>query len=75
MWASGRNGDICGAAYGYEPTREAAMARPRPSSPIVPPGLEELRGVVRLARLFTGTATSLTVEDLCRFGGSSLSCS
>jgi hypothetical protein len=26
MWASGHNGDIRRAAYGYEPTREAAMA-------------------------------------------------
>jgi hypothetical protein len=26
MWASGHNGDIKGAAHGYEPTREAAMA-------------------------------------------------
>jgi hypothetical protein len=26
MWASGHNGDIKRAAYGYEPTREAAMA-------------------------------------------------
>src|SRR5262245_29055310 len=26
MWASGYNGDIKRAAYGYEPTREAAMA-------------------------------------------------
>jgi hypothetical protein len=25
MWASGHNGDIRRAAYGYEPTREAAM--------------------------------------------------
>jgi hypothetical protein len=25
MWASGHNGDIRGAAHGYEPTREAAM--------------------------------------------------
>jgi hypothetical protein len=25
-WASGHNGDIKRAAYGYEPTREAAMA-------------------------------------------------
>ena len=25
MWASGHNGDIKRAAYGYEPTREAAM--------------------------------------------------
>jgi hypothetical protein len=26
MWASGHNGDIKRAAYGYEATREAAMA-------------------------------------------------
>jgi hypothetical protein len=26
MWASGHNGHICRAAYGYEATREAAMA-------------------------------------------------
>ena len=26
MWASGHNGDIRRSAYGYEPTREAAMA-------------------------------------------------
>jgi hypothetical protein len=26
VWASGHNGDIKRAAYGYEPTREAAMA-------------------------------------------------
>jgi hypothetical protein len=26
MWASSHNGDICLAAHGYEPTREAAMA-------------------------------------------------
>jgi hypothetical protein len=26
MWASGHNGDIRRAAYGYEPPREAAMA-------------------------------------------------
>jgi len=26
MWASGHNGDLKRAAYGYEPTREAAMA-------------------------------------------------
>jgi hypothetical protein len=26
MWASGHNGKIRRAAYGYEPTREAAMA-------------------------------------------------
>jgi len=26
MWASGHNGDIRRAAFGYEPTREAAMA-------------------------------------------------
>jgi hypothetical protein len=26
MWASGHNGDIKRAAYGYAPTREAAMA-------------------------------------------------
>jgi hypothetical protein len=26
MWASGHNGDWRRAAYGYEPTREAAMA-------------------------------------------------
>jgi hypothetical protein len=26
MWASGHNGDIKRAAYGYEQTREAAMA-------------------------------------------------
>jgi hypothetical protein len=26
MWASGHNGDRRGAAHGYEPTREAAMA-------------------------------------------------
>jgi hypothetical protein len=26
MWASGHNGDIPRAAFGYEPTREAAMA-------------------------------------------------
>jgi hypothetical protein len=26
MWASGHNGEIRRAAYGYEPTREAAMA-------------------------------------------------
>jgi hypothetical protein len=26
MWASGHNGDIKRAAYGYEKTREAAMA-------------------------------------------------
>jgi hypothetical protein len=26
MWASGHNGDIDRAAFGYEPTREAAMA-------------------------------------------------
>jgi len=26
MWASGHNGDIKRAAYGYEPTREAATA-------------------------------------------------
>jgi hypothetical protein len=26
IWASGHNGDIKRAAYGYEPTREAAMA-------------------------------------------------
>ena len=26
MWASGHNGDIRRVAYGYEPTREAAMA-------------------------------------------------
>jgi hypothetical protein len=26
MWASGYNGDIFRAAYGYEPTREGAMA-------------------------------------------------
>jgi hypothetical protein len=26
MWASGHNGDIERAAYGWEPTREAAMA-------------------------------------------------
>jgi hypothetical protein len=25
MWASGHNGDIKRAAYGYEPTREGAM--------------------------------------------------
>jgi hypothetical protein len=29
MWASGHNGDIKRAAYGYEPTREAAMADAR----------------------------------------------
>jgi len=26
MWASGHNADICRAAFGYEPSREAAMA-------------------------------------------------
>jgi hypothetical protein len=26
MWASGHNGDMRRAAYGYTPTREAAMA-------------------------------------------------
>jgi hypothetical protein len=26
MWASGHNGEIRRAAFGYEPTREAAMA-------------------------------------------------
>jgi hypothetical protein len=26
MWASGHNGDIKRGEYGYEPTREAAMA-------------------------------------------------
>ena len=34
MWASGHNGDIKRAGYGYEPTREAAMAAFAKTAPV-----------------------------------------
>jgi len=40
MWASGHNGDIERAAYGFEQTREAAMAvfAKSPAKGMRPPG-------------------------------------